>query len=344
MRVRIGFVGQRADLAVEVASLAMRAGASVQTCSELAAPPGLNLEGIDGGGDLLLVDVDAVPDPSLGQVAPWPSAAAVVCRPGEVEWAVRAAEHVRCRHVVELPTAAAWLERQLLPPARSSLVGVIGVVGGVGASTVSIACAMGAEGESLLVDADPLSPGLDLPLGIVDAGGARWAQIPDAGAPLDAESLRSALPRVADCCVLTGPAASPTGWPGGPSSGQCTGVLEVGRASFERTVVDLGRRRDPRELLTPADAVALVIPASLAGVVAARSALDCLAVARVVLLVCPSPWLETSEVAAQLGVAEVVVVPRFRRAGELSDCGDLLSGRTGRGLRAFGQRVWEQLV
>ncbi|MGB7980925.1 MAG: hypothetical protein WCF36_09065, partial [Candidatus Nanopelagicales bacterium] len=83
-----------------------------------------------------------------------------------------------------------------------------------------------------------------------------------------------------------------------------------------------------------------VLPATVAGVVAARRALCGLPVDDVLFLVRPSGWLPVAEVARQLGPGRVLEIPRLPRAAELADCGDLLSGRTGRSLRRLGAQVW----
>jgi hypothetical protein len=57
----------------------------------------------------------------------------------------------------------------------------------------------------------------------------------------------------------------------------------------------------------------------------------------------PTSWLPADEVAEQLGVPVALEVPRLRRAAELADSGDLLSGRTGRALRTLGEEIWRQL-
>ncbi len=93
----------------------------------------------------------------------------------------------------------------------------------------------------------------------------------------------------------------------------------------------------------PSDAVVLVLPATLAGVVAGRRALAGLGTGRVVVALRPTGWIPAHEVGEQLGVPVAIEVPRLRRAPELTDCGDLLSGRTGRCLRSLGEQVWEQL-
>jgi hypothetical protein len=357
MGVQIGLVGQRADLAVEVAALAARAGASL-----VSLGPGDM--GMAGGHDprvqvdLVLVDAEVMGAP--GSVGPGgappgggvgvgrPGApVAVICRAGEAAWACAGAADLGCDHVVELPLGAPWLVSQLAPEGGSSVLAVVGAVGGVGATTVAIACAVGAGADCLLVDADPDSPGLDLPLGIPEGAGVRWSQIPDTSEPLDPGSLRSALPEVGGVWVVTGwhvgrgPGAS--GDPGGfPGAGPVAGVLGVGRAEFPRTVMDAGRGA-PVGLTGPGDALALVLPATLAGVVAGRRALAGFGAQQVVVLLRPTGWLPADEVAEQLGVPIALEIPRLRRAAELADCGDLLSGRTGRALRTLGEQVWEHV-
>jgi hypothetical protein len=252
--------------------------------------------------------------------------------------------------VVELPLGAPWLVSQLAPDRGSAVLGIVGAVGGVGATTVAIGCAVGAGPECLLVDADPDSSGLDLPLGIPEGAGVRWSEIPDTPDPLDPVSLRSALPQVGGLTVVTGSGigcglASGGGGPGAfPGQGRVAGVLGVGRAEFTRTVVDAGRGRPALRLVGPGDRVVLVLPATLAGVVAGRRLLDGLAAQQVVVALRPTGWLPADEVAEQLGIPVAFEVPRLRRAGELADCGDLLTGRTGRALRNLGEQIWGHLA
>jgi DNA-binding transcriptional ArsR family regulator len=203
--------------------------------------------------------------------------------------------------------------------------------------------------ECLLVDADPDSPGLDLPLGIPEGSGVRWSQIPDTADPLDPGSLRAALPEVGQVAVVTGSGLGSDSVPCPDPvcahvPGRVQGVMGAGRAEFARTVVDAGRGSLARGLLGPGDAVALVLPATLAGVVAGRRVLAALPTQQVVVLLRPSDWLPASEMAEQLGVPVSLEVPRLGRAAELADCGDLLSGRTGRALRSLGAQVWAQLA
>ncbi len=244
MGVRIGLQTGRADLAVEVAGAAGRAGATLQALDDLVAGAQL---------DLVLVDVAAVPTgPATahdahvtGGVGP---PTVVLCRADEVVGAQAAALAMGASHVLELPLGAGWLASQLDPPLRSGVLAVLGAVGGVGTSTVAIACAAagaeegsgpGGPGASLLIDADPRSPGLDLPLGIAEGQGVRWSGIPNPDAALDADSLRAALPTVGHVAVLTGSVQA-------AGAGRLAAVAAVGRAEYPRTVLDLGRGRCPR--------------------------------------------------------------------------------------------------
>ena len=378
MSVRIGLVGRRADLAVEVGSLAAVAGgASVVSLdlSDVTWAAGGSVHGAEV--DLVLVDVDAVgaggwegsggPRDSDGPVGvgpltmghaaaaharaggegPWgrpPPPTVVICRAGEHEQARALASVLGCAHVAELPLASAWLASQLAPQRGSAVLGIVGAVGGAGATTVAMACAVGAGADCLLVDADPDSPGLDLPLGIPEGQGVRWDQVPDTTDPLDPASLRVALPWVGQVAIVTG-TGLPRRSPAAPGSGlgRLAGVVGVGRAEFDRTVVDLGRGPVPPGLVGPGDVLALVLPATLAGVVAGRRILECAHASEVVVLLRPTGWLPADEVAEQLGVPVAFEVPHLRRAAELADCGDLLSGRTGRALRQLGERIWEHV-
>jgi hypothetical protein len=347
MGVRIGFVGQRADLAVEVTALAGRAGASV-------VPMGWS----DGAGpqaaivpvpevDVVIVDGAAAaastPDRSLLVARPAGPAGVVVCREGEVGQARRVADDLGFAHVVQLPRAARWLSERLMPSAHAPVLAVLGVVGGVGTTTVAIACAETAGADCLLVDADPASPGLDLVLGIPEGQGGRWGQIPDTAAPLDAGTLRAALPQVDGVTVVTGPLA-PDALPEGLDAARVRSVIDVGRAEFARTVIDAGRGPLPGDLIHAGDAVALVLPATIAGIVGARRVLGHLPTERVVVVLRPTGWLPADQVADQLGRPVDLEIRHLRRAAELADCGDLLSGRTGTALRRVGERIWEQVL
>jgi hypothetical protein len=251
---------------------------------------------------------------------------------GEAPRARQVADQVGSAWVAELPEGAPWLVARAGRQPEGRVLAVVGAVGGAGASTVALACAAAAGSGCLLVDADPWSAGLDLPLGIPGSSAGRWGSVPDTEEPLVAESLTAALPRVQGITVVTGEMPEPAG-------GRVARVVEVGRAGFLRTVVDCGR--SPAHVpLGPSDALVLVLPATLAGVVAARRVLDDAVVGRVVLVLRAIGWLPIDEVADRLGVAIALELPRMRRLGESIECGEALSGRMGRDLARVGDRIW----
>ncbi|WP_246049213.1 septum site-determining protein Ssd [Corynebacterium tapiri] len=72
-------------------------------------------------------------------------------------------------------------------------IAVVGSAGGAGASTLAAAIARRAGGAVTLVDADPRSGGIDLLLGVEDAPGLRWPDIPGGEQGLNHADLRAAL-------------------------------------------------------------------------------------------------------------------------------------------------------
>ncbi len=362
MGLRVGLVGERADLALEVASVASRAQAQLVPVTRGSGGPRVPpLDPWPTRGtapppqpeaalDVLLVDVAVMADEHVGGRPADPGShgppsevpTVVICRTGEVEPSRAAATRLGCHHVVELPAGASWLAGALSPRQASGVLGVVGAAGGVGTTTAAIACAAGSGEDCLLVDADPSSAGLDVPLGVPEGAGARWAGIPDSDDPLDPGSLWASLPRIGPVTLVTGPkdASGAAGAPR-PLARRISGVLDAGRAEFRRTVVDLGRGGEGLGLLGPRDTVAIVVSATARGVMAGRLVRSQLPTQRVVVLLSPAGWLPAGEAAERLEVPAALEVPRLRRVQELADCGDLLSGRTGRRLRRFGQRVWQ---
>lgn len=354
--MRVGLVGARADVALMVAGVVAGCGAEVVVGSPALGALGLSGESgaaTTGTCDIVLVDPVGHGHPSdpgsAGAVHRTHPAVVLVHLPGEQAAATACAGTWGAEHVVELPTGQDWLAELLRGLAQpSSVVAVVGAVGGAGATTVALACAASAgagagpsmPGRSgprgcLLVDVDPGSTGLDLPLGIADGRGARWSGIPDGAGLLVAESLRVGLPRVDDVVVLTGRIPVPVG-------SRVEAVVRAGRADFTATVLDAGRGPAP-DGVGEHDAVVLVVPATLSGVVGAHRIIEQLPTRRVALVVRPTGWLPTAEVAAQVGLERVVQLPAVRGLAERMDCGDVLHGRTGRALRRIGGEVWGAL-
>jgi secretion/DNA translocation related CpaE-like protein len=149
----------------------------------------------------------------------------------------------------------------------ATTVAVVGGSGGCGATTFAAALALVAaeqELSTLLVDADPLGGGLDIPFGLGESDGIRWADLAAARGRLAAPALRASLPRVRDVALLT--------WSRGEARSvepeAMRSVLAAGQRCHELVVVDVPRRTDPaaEEALSRADHTLLLVRADLAGV------------------------------------------------------------------------------
>jgi hypothetical protein len=331
MTAGIGLVAQRAQVILHVAALAGSVGAEVVPLVHAGDGPGA---ASSGRVRITLVDVESAGAGSRSSSAgsTGTGGLAVVHLAGESGAARLAAERLGAQHVIELPAGSPWLADRIRPDDRVPVLAVHGAVGGAGATTLAIACAAAFGADCLLVDADPLSAGLDLPLGLDDGASGRWSAVPDTSEPLVAESLRAALPVVHGITVVTGRLPDPPG-------GRVRAVVGVGRRDFARTVIDCGRQVKV-DAVIPGDAAVIVTPATLAGVVGCRRILQDLPSDRVILAIRPTGWLPSREVADELGIDRLVEVPRLPRVAELAECGDVLAGGNGRKLRRIGQRIW----
>jgi secretion/DNA translocation related CpaE-like protein len=150
---------------------------------------------------------------------------------------------VGAEHVVALPEGERWLANRLQelhdgPSRHGRIVTVMGAGGGAGASTLAagLARVANAAGQRvLLVDADPLSAGIDLVLGADDATGGRWSDVLGISGRINPNVLRDALPNL-DGITILGPARQ-TSVELNPAA--FTQVLEAGIRGFDLIVVDL---------------------------------------------------------------------------------------------------------
>ncbi|CAM3572318.1 septum site-determining protein Ssd [Nocardioides zeicaulis] len=146
---------------------------------------------------------------------------------------------------------------------------VVGVVGGAGGSgSTTLACALAqwyaARSPSLLVDADPLGPGLDRLVGIEDAPGVRWEALEDTAGRLGARELREGVPRRDHLGVLT--------WSGlrrRLDLPTVRRVLPAAARGHALVVVDLARQSAVLgELADRCDDLLVVTPATVQGLAA----------------------------------------------------------------------------
>lgn len=150
------------------------------------------------------------------------------------------------------------------------VIGVLGLSGGVGASTLASALAVRAAmtGRTvLLVDGHPFGGGLDLMLGDNLVGDLGWPQLCRARGDLDTGAVLSRLPSFAGCAVLSWDRSRP------PSAHpvQDPHVWCQLAAAVDLTVVDLPGpgRAEARSWLGACTDVLVVVDAGVTGAAAA---------------------------------------------------------------------------
>ncbi|HEY0000356.1 MAG TPA: septum site-determining protein Ssd [Actinoplanes sp.] len=255
------------DLLDDLLRLAAAGGTEVDVAPDLAAArPRYPL------APLVMVGVDQI-GACVRARLPRRSRVAFVGRGDPPDQVWEAAKVLGIEHVIELPTAEAWLvdrfaERPGQPVGRT--IAVIGGRGGAGASILAggLAVTAAAAGHrTLLIDADPLGGGLDLLLGWEDAAGLRWSGLAEAAGRVDPAALLNALPHRGDLVVLSftrehGPVV--------PAEAMAT-TLDAGRRGREVIVADLPRSLDDAAVLAlqSADRAVLIVPAELRAAAAA---------------------------------------------------------------------------
>lgn len=231
--------------------------------------------------------------------------------------------------VVELPAADAWLVEVLTDMSdggtRTAVtVGVVGGSGGAGATTLGCALAVTAAARTpaLLMDLDPLGPGVDRVIGLDDVAGVRWDSLVESSGRLGSRSLREALPHKERLAVLTWAAA--VGQPLQEAS--VHEVLGAAQRGNDVVVVDLPRQPSEvtREVVSRCDHVVLVSTLNVAGIAAAGRVAAHLQelTGRVHLLTRGgSCALSPDEVARTLGLPLIATMSDQRRLAEHIDLG-----------------------
>lgn len=181
--------------------------------------------------------------------------------------------------VVELPAAGAWLASTLADLSETAadgrVVGVVGGAGGAGATTFAAALAQlgSLGGPVLVVDGDPLGPGVDRVLGLESGDGVGWEVLAGSHGRLSARDLREGVPRRGALGVLTWRS---TGLPRLPATEQVAEVLAAARRGHDLVVVDVPRGGAGRTALSArCDLLVVLTPATVAGVAStARACAD----------------------------------------------------------------------
>ena len=238
----------------------------------------------------------------------------------------RLAVEVGAESVTALPEASAWLVQRLTDlgdpePARGLLLGVVGGSGGAGATT--FACALGQvaalSGLSLVVDADPLGPGVDRVLGVESREGIRWDALARTTGRLSARSLRDALPRRAGVGALTWYAGSTAAL----EPGAVREALSAARRGHDTVVVDLPRSGDALvdEVVARCDELLVLVVPTVAGVSSAARLCARYADVTPLGLVVRGSGIDPSELCAVTGVPVRARMPDQRGMAESIDLG-----------------------
>jgi secretion/DNA translocation related CpaE-like protein len=246
---------------------------------------------------------------------------------------LRSALAVGAVDVVELPAGDAWLVELLTDVVdaadggrggRARTIGVVAGSGGAGATT--FACALGLVAAlseiAVLVDLDPLGPGVDRVAGLEPGNGVRWDALVSSSGRLGSRSLRAALPVTNGLAVLTWSSGRPVD----VDAASVREVLSAAQRGNDVVVLDLPRTVDDTtaEVVTRCHQVLVVTDATVAGVSAAGKVAAVLAQLndRVGLAVRAGRGaVPSGQVASALGLPLVVEVAHQRRLAEQVDLG-----------------------
>ncbi|MBV7294487.1 hypothetical protein KRX51_00955 [Corynebacterium sp. TAE3-ERU12] len=190
---------------------------------------------------------------------------------------LRAALNIGAEQTFALPSGGARLIEHLGRPERGSgdglVLALIGAAGGAGTSVTAAACALASAytWPTVLIDADELSGGADLLLGMEHIPGVRWPDI-RTGGRIDSAALIDALPRSTWASggpgLITMPRAR-GGVPESIASGAVGAVADAVVAHGGVGVVDLPRRGEVlADILPRADIAAVVVPRTVRGIAA----------------------------------------------------------------------------
>jgi len=240
------------------------------------------------------------------------------------------------------------------PSARSPRVGpddgalvlaVAGAVGGAGASSLAVACAVAARGGAALVDLAG-GGGVDVLLGLEGDPGARWPELAAARGDVDPELLASSLLHRRGVSVLSADRRDPHP----PDDAVVADVLRALAARHRTVIVDAGRTPLPSTVTHVALVVPLTVP-GLAGALAWRAARaprpvgstgseESVGPVELVVTCGPAPGrLTPDDVAAAVGVPVTAHVGRVRGARVAVERGDGPPVGHGTALRRAAERV-----
>ena len=190
----------------------------------------------------------------------------------------------------------------------STLVTVSGAVGGIGTSTFAYAIALHCNSGAVLIDAQPDGVALDVLVGAEECAGTRWSQVHIRTAEINAQAILAALPHHGRLHILSSDSEAAA------DSSAIPYLVRALQQDGVDVILDISTRNPLRKSLDP-DVDVVLLPPTLPGIVAARTAL--LAMTQVVLV-----EAGTSEVLPRLVAEyldrEIAGVVRWQRGVALS--------------------------
>ncbi len=238
----------------------------------------------------------------------------------------RIALAVGAENVAELPRSEGWVTETLTDlgdtdRSRGLVIGVVGGSGGAGATTFACALAQMAArtGPAVVIDTDPLGPGIDRVLGLETQDGVRWDALCQTTGRLSSRSLREALPRRGGLGVLTWYA----GTAGSLQAFAVREALSAAQRGHDTVVLDLPRTADPvvDEVVARCDRLLVVVVPTVAGVASAGRLCARLADPSRLRLVVRGHGIEPEAIARATGVPVVARMGDQRGLGEAIDLG-----------------------
>lgn len=250
----------------------LRLGAAAGV-TPVVAPDGIG--GLAGWAEAPLVLVGDDVAPELAALRPRRrDGVHVVSWGGFPDEAMGVALALGAENVAALPQSGEWVVEQLTDlgderPRRAWTVGVIGGSGGAGATVLAAALGQvaAASGPAMVVDLDPLGPGLDRVVGMEGRPGVRWDELCQTTGRLGAAALRESLPRRDGLGVLTWYA----GRRGVLQPFAVREVLSAAQRGHETVVIDLPRTPDGviEEVVARCDLVLVVALPTVSGLASA---------------------------------------------------------------------------
>ncbi len=238
----------------------------------------------------------------------------------------RTALEMGAEDLITLPRSDDWLVEALTDLNESSAsrgvtVGVIGGSGGAGATTFGCALGQlaGLSGPSVVIDADPLGPGVDRVLGLESEYGVRWDALQQTTGRLSARTLREALPRRAGVAALS--------WSPGPQGSlqafAMREALSAAQRGHDTVVIDLARQGEPLidEIAARCDHVLVVVVPNVPGVASAARVCARLAPATRLSLIIRGHGVDAADVASATGASVLARMANQRGLEEVIDLG-----------------------